>query len=265
MHDIKWIRDNPDAFDQALARRGLAGEAKRLIALDERRRAAIQKAEAALARRNAASKEIGAAKKSNEEATAQKLLAEVAELKTDDSGAGSGGEEALQGARRRACANSEPAASGARRAGRQGVERQCRASSFRCEAQLRLCAQAAFRSRRSARPDGFRDRGEAFRRALRGLEERSRAARARARAVHARPAHERAWVYRGQSAAAGARRRDVRYGAIAEVCRRSVFCVSPEPMLGEQNHRLPESRAVRIGKVRSPETVSGSSPPPKCR
>src|SRR5499426_2968929 len=81
MHDIRWIRENPDAFDQALARRGLPGEAKRLIALDERRRAAIQKAEAALARRNAASKEIGAAKKSNEEATAQKLLAEVAELK----------------------------------------------------------------------------------------------------------------------------------------------------------------------------------------
>jgi seryl-tRNA synthetase len=82
MHDMKWIRDNPDAFDQALARRGLKGEAERLIALDERRRAAIQKAEAALARRNTASKEIGAAKKSNEEATAQKLLAEVAELKT---------------------------------------------------------------------------------------------------------------------------------------------------------------------------------------
>jgi seryl-tRNA synthetase len=83
MHDIKWIRDNPDAFDRALARRGLAGAAKRLIALDERRRAAIQKAEAALARRNVASKEIGAAKKSNEEAAAQALLAEVARLKAE--------------------------------------------------------------------------------------------------------------------------------------------------------------------------------------
>ena len=41
MHDIKWIRDNPDAFDRALARRGLAGEAQRLIAIDERRRAMI--------------------------------------------------------------------------------------------------------------------------------------------------------------------------------------------------------------------------------
>ena len=83
MHDIKWIRDNPDAFDRGLARRGLPGEAKRLIAIDERRRGAIQKAEAALARRNAASREIGAAKKSNEEAAAQALLAEVARLKAE--------------------------------------------------------------------------------------------------------------------------------------------------------------------------------------
>jgi seryl-tRNA synthetase len=83
MHDIKWIRDNPDAFDRALARRGLAGEARKLIELDERRRAAIQKAEVAQARRNAASKEIGAAKKSNKEETAQRLLAEVARLKTE--------------------------------------------------------------------------------------------------------------------------------------------------------------------------------------
>jgi seryl-tRNA synthetase len=83
MHDIKWIRDNPDAFDRGLARRGLPPEAKRLIEIDERRRAAIQKAEAALARRNTASREIGAAKKSNEEAVAQALLAEVARLKAE--------------------------------------------------------------------------------------------------------------------------------------------------------------------------------------
>src|SRR4051812_22905846 len=83
MHDIRWIRDNPDAFDRGLARRGLPGEAQRLIALDERRRAAIQKAEAALARRNAASREVGAAKKSNEEETAQKLMAEIAHLKSE--------------------------------------------------------------------------------------------------------------------------------------------------------------------------------------
>jgi seryl-tRNA synthetase len=83
MHDIKWIRDNPDDFDAALERRGLAGEARRLIEIDERRRAAIQGSEAALARRNAASREIGAAKKSNEEERAQALMAEVAKLKDD--------------------------------------------------------------------------------------------------------------------------------------------------------------------------------------
>src|SRR3954470_19520092 len=81
MHDIKWIRDNPEAFDRGLARRGLPPESAKLIALDEKRRAAIQKAEAAQARRNAASKEIGAAKKNKDEAAAQKLMAEVADLK----------------------------------------------------------------------------------------------------------------------------------------------------------------------------------------
>jgi seryl-tRNA synthetase len=83
MHDIRWIREHPDDFDRALARRGLAGEAKGLIELDERRRAAIQRAEAALARRNAASREIGAAKRSNEESTAQALVAEIARLKSE--------------------------------------------------------------------------------------------------------------------------------------------------------------------------------------
>src|SRR5215213_4794283 len=81
MHDIKWIRDNPEAFDRGLARRGLEPQSKELIALDEKRRAAILKAEQAQARRNAASKEIGAAKKNKDEAAAQKLMAEVAQLK----------------------------------------------------------------------------------------------------------------------------------------------------------------------------------------
>src|SRR3954465_13063772 len=83
MHDIKWIREHEEEFDRGLVRRGLPPESRKLIALDERRRAAIQKAEAAQARRNAASKEIGAAKKSNEEAAAQALMAEVARLKTE--------------------------------------------------------------------------------------------------------------------------------------------------------------------------------------
>src|SRR5436309_8429527 len=81
MHDIRWIRENPESFDRGLARRGLPAQSKELIALDEQRRAAILKAEQAQARRNAASKEIGAAKKNKDHAAAQGLMAEVAQLK----------------------------------------------------------------------------------------------------------------------------------------------------------------------------------------
>ena len=81
MHDIRFIRENPAAFDRGLARRGLEPQAERLIALDEKRRTAIQAAEAAQARRNAASKEIGEAKKAKDEERAKGLLAEVAALK----------------------------------------------------------------------------------------------------------------------------------------------------------------------------------------
>jgi seryl-tRNA synthetase len=82
MHDIKWIRDNPAAFDAALKRRGLESLSASLLAIDEKRRAAIMASEQALARRNSASKEIGEAKKAKDDARASKLMAEVAELKT---------------------------------------------------------------------------------------------------------------------------------------------------------------------------------------
>jgi seryl-tRNA synthetase len=81
MHDVRFIRDNPDAFDKALARRGLPPQAQRLIALDEQRRAKILALETAQARRNAASKEIGEAKKNKDEEKAKGLLNEVAALK----------------------------------------------------------------------------------------------------------------------------------------------------------------------------------------
>ncbi|HBF55193.1 MAG TPA: serine--tRNA ligase [Afipia sp.] len=82
MHDIKWIRDNPEAFDAALKRRGLEPLSSSLIALDEKRRTAILASEQAQARRNAASKEIGEAKKAKDNARADALMAEVGELKT---------------------------------------------------------------------------------------------------------------------------------------------------------------------------------------
>jgi seryl-tRNA synthetase len=81
MHDIRFIREHPDAFDRALARRGLAPESKRLIALDEARRKKILELETAQARRNAASKDIGEAKKAKNEKKAAELMAEVAALK----------------------------------------------------------------------------------------------------------------------------------------------------------------------------------------
>jgi seryl-tRNA synthetase len=82
MHDIKWIRDNPGAFDAALMRRGLEPMSASLLAHDEKRRAAITASEQAQARRNAASKEIGDAKKAKDDARGAALMAEVAELKT---------------------------------------------------------------------------------------------------------------------------------------------------------------------------------------
>jgi seryl-tRNA synthetase len=82
MHDIKWIRDNPDAFDRGLVRRGLKPRAQDLVSRDDRRRAVIRVSESFKADRNKASKEIGEAKANNDGATVEKLMAKVAECKT---------------------------------------------------------------------------------------------------------------------------------------------------------------------------------------
>src|SRR5260370_2120475 len=81
MHDIHFIREHPDVFDRGLVRRGLAPESRRLIASDEARRRKILELETAQARRNAASKEIGEAKKAKNEKKAAELMAEGAALK----------------------------------------------------------------------------------------------------------------------------------------------------------------------------------------
>ncbi|MBB4526104.1 UNVERIFIED_ORG: seryl-tRNA synthetase [Rhizobium sophorae] len=82
MLDIKWIRENPEALDAALAKRGAEPLAQSLVALDEKRRSAVQKAQDLLSRRNLASKEIGAAMAQKNSELAEKLKAEVSELKT---------------------------------------------------------------------------------------------------------------------------------------------------------------------------------------
>ena len=81
MYDIKWIRDNSEAFDKGRQRRGLEPLAARLLALDDARRAAIAQLQVAQERRNAASKEIGAAMKAGDSAKAEALKAEVAQIK----------------------------------------------------------------------------------------------------------------------------------------------------------------------------------------
>ncbi|HEY3721393.1 MAG TPA: serine--tRNA ligase, partial [Roseiarcus sp.] len=81
MHDIKMVRDDPEAFDKALARRGLPPRAVALLALDDSRRAAILELQKAQERRNAASKEIGAAMARKDTAAADAIKEEVARLK----------------------------------------------------------------------------------------------------------------------------------------------------------------------------------------
>jgi len=80
--DPKWIRENPESFDAGLAKRGLEPHAAEIIALDDARRDIVTRLQEAQTRRNAASKEIGKAKGSGDEARAQELMDEVAHLKT---------------------------------------------------------------------------------------------------------------------------------------------------------------------------------------
>ena len=81
MHDLKYIRENPKDFDAALIRRGASPVAASIVALDENRRAILTEMQNAQARRNEASKAIGAAMAKGDTATAEALKAEVAQLK----------------------------------------------------------------------------------------------------------------------------------------------------------------------------------------
>ena len=81
MFDIKWISANPEAFDAALARRGLSSLSASLISLDEKRRSVIADLNTVQEKRNASSKLIGQAKAQKDEARAAELMVEVANLK----------------------------------------------------------------------------------------------------------------------------------------------------------------------------------------
>jgi seryl-tRNA synthetase len=81
MHDIKAIRDNPQAFDSGLARRGLAALSPFLLDLDQQKRAVQNSLQDLLSRRNALSKDVGKAMKKGEKEKAESIKAEVASLK----------------------------------------------------------------------------------------------------------------------------------------------------------------------------------------
>ena len=221
MYDIKWIREHPEAFDRGLdaARAGAVVRQADLL-LDERR--ARRRSPNSSRRRRAAmsaSKEIGEAKKKKDEAAAQKLMAEVNELKVTlpalEAEQKKLGDELDKELAQIPNTPADDVPDGT------DAHRQCRASLVRQEARLRLQAQAAFRTGRSARHDGFRDWRRNYparalsccRKAWRGME---RALGQLFLDVHT---EREAWLYGGQSAAAGARRGDVRDGAIAEICR----------------------------------------------
>lgn len=82
MHDIRFIRDNPEAFDAGMKRRGFDPQAADILALDEKRRGVQTALQDIQKRRNDSSKLIGKAKGQGDDAEAERLMAEVADLKT---------------------------------------------------------------------------------------------------------------------------------------------------------------------------------------
>ena len=142
---------NPEAFDRGLTRRGLEPLAGKLLALDEKRRAAITKARAGA---GAPQRGLEGDRRGQEERRTRrartKLMAEVAELKTSHAGAGSGGEEARRRTRTTRWRRSPTCRSTTCRTARTSTAMSS-ITQFGDEARLRVHAQAAFRTGRSAR------------------------------------------------------------------------------------------------------------------
>ena len=228
MHDIRWIRDNPEAFDLGLKRRGLDGQAAALIALDDNRRALVQTVQEAQARRNAASKEIAAAMGAGDRAQAEQLKGEVAALKSRI--------QSVEEEERQATAAVTEALSVIPNLPLEEVPDGPDADHNR-------------EIRRHGEPPSFAfapkqhfELGEAL--GLMDFEAaaklsgarfvvaqgKARPARTRARPVHARSADPRARLHRGQSAPAGARRR--RCSAPGSCPNSPTICSAPPTAAG---------------------------------
>jgi seryl-tRNA synthetase len=83
MHDIRWIRDNPEAFDRGAAARGLDVRAAELSSLYEARLAVQQQLQSKQSERNATAKQIGKAKATGDEAEARRLMQATSDLKAE--------------------------------------------------------------------------------------------------------------------------------------------------------------------------------------
>lgn len=81
MHDIRAIRETPELYEKAWAAKGRSGAAAQAVELDAKLRAAKLALETAQSRRNEASKLIGRAKAKKDEAEAERLMAEVEQVK----------------------------------------------------------------------------------------------------------------------------------------------------------------------------------------
>ena len=207
MHDIRFIRENPAAFDAGLKKRNLAPLSAELLEIDKRRRAAISESEAIQAKRKALSQQIGMAKRKGENADA--LMAEVAGLEeTLKKGEALAAELDAELTRRLEVLPNLPfddVPDGTDETGNVEIRRIGSQRNFAFAPKDHVGAG------RGDRRDGFRRREQDLGRALRRAQGQAGAARARARAVHARPAHQRGGrLHRGQSAVPGARQRRLR-------------------------------------------------------
>ena len=229
MHDIRAIREAPDTYRAGWARRGVAdadAQVDAILALDARLRAAKTRFEQAQAERNATSKLIGAAKAQRDEARAAELMAQVEALKgvlAESEAEQKAAEAELNGQNGVLAKLPNLAAEGVPHGGDEtGNVEQTRVGDPAATPAGRGPDRQPRGSRRAAGADGLRGRRPHVGLALRGAQGPARPAGARARPVHARRADHAERLHRGEPAAAGARRRDVRNRTVAEVFERLV-------------------------------------------
>ena len=219
MIDLKWLRDNPAAFDKALGRRGMEPAAASVLAVDEERRALETRLQEHQAERNRLSREVGEAKRRGDEAGAAAAMARVAELKDGLKD----GEDRLREIQARLDATlavfpnilADDVPDGPDESHNVELRRwgEPRRFDFAPRAHEELGARLGM---------DFAAAAKLSRRPVRGAARPARPAGAGDRGLHARPADRRARLHRGRPAATGARRGAVRHRPAAEVRRGSV-------------------------------------------